>query len=462
MGEYLRMVNVSADCGRGAALHHFYLSIWEGEILFLAGIHWSGKPTVKSLLLGQTEAERGRLYVDEEPCRGQKFENPSVMCVDRKTRFCERLTIQENLLSLQKSYVGRSKTKRAAREEMRELLTWAGIRRDQNTPVSDLTEAEKVLLWMALARVRWVRLLILDCIGCAYSQPEIEALSEAILKLREEGISVMIMDEHENGLLPIADRAVILKKGMVGKVLYPDEYEESRFLTYMTGFSELPTPQWEPQEPGDVLEVLGTAGGEELTLREKQVIGISDAGWPTGITLPEYLQQVCRNERWPDPAFLQRRDTVYITEKSEEQLFSSMDIGDNIALVASRRLGGRLQIMRPGIRNFLQGEFLRKFDIKIQAEIIEDLTCKEKKLLSIYRWELTRPRLWLMENPLLRISLEDRPHFKEYLRELAADGSCLLVAAHDDEELRDFCDEVLYFLDGQFQGRRRFHGAGSG
>lgn len=462
MREYLRMANVSADSGEGTPIHDFHLSIHTGEILFLTGIHWSGKPTVKQLLRGRTDITKGSLYVDEAPYSYSNFSLENTVCVDTVSCFCKVLTIQENLFSLQResNYLDLNRGRRF-RRETRALLEWAGISRSPDTLVGDLTGLEQALLWFALAKKKGARLFLFDCVGASYSYQDMQVLGKALQKLKAEEIAVVVLHEHPNELMAQADRVAVLKQGTVGKILYPGEISETTVLQYLTGYDGLQLSykgSGQPGEPGELLEeVQSGSEAEPIALRQKQIIGIYDASWGKKETMPLYLSRFFAENGYMRPEFLGWKDTIYIPEHSGECLFSSLDIGSNIAMVAYRRMGPFMGILKPGVKLFLQREFFEKFMVDSDTERVSELTCREKKLLSVYRWSLTRPRVMLLEDPMMRISLEDRAAFKEYLREVADEGCCLLVSSKELNNLMDFCDGLLLVRDKKLQRILQFN-----
>jgi len=447
------MANVSADSGEGTPIHDFHLSIHTEEVLFLTGIHWSGKPTVKQVLRGQTNITKGALYVDEAPYPHSNFSLQNTVCVDTVSCFCKVLTIQENLFSLQResNYLDLYRGRRF-RRETRILLEWAGISRSPDTPVGDLTGLEQALLWCALAKKKGVRLFLFDCVGASYSHQDMKILGKVLQKLKAEEIAVVVLDEHPNELMAQADRVAVLKHGTVSKILYPGEINEATVLQYLTGYDRLQLSYKGNGQPGELLEeIRSQTEAEPIALCQKQIIGIYDVSWGKEESMPFYLSRFFARNGYTRPEFLGWEDTVYIPENSGECLFSSLDIGSNIALVAYRRLGAFMGILKPGIKRFLQREFFQKFMVDPSTEEVNELTCREKKLLSVYRWSLTRPRAMLLEDPMMRISLEDRGAFKEYLRELADEGCCMLVSSKELNNLMDFCDCLLLVSDKKLQ-----------
>lgn len=447
MQEYLSLMNISAESNEGATVHDLYLDIFQGQILFLTGLHWSGKPTVKGILLGRTEIQRGRLYVGGTPWRGRRLSGKDALCVDSRSRFCNALTIHQNLTSLRQTAPFQWSGHRRFLRETKEVLAWAGIERKPGELVAHLSVVEKALLWLALARLRGSRLVIFDCVGSAYSQQELERIGGVLQKLKDRGAAILILDERPNGLMHLADRTAILRRGTVVKVLYPGEMQEETVLLHMMGYPLRPSGSRAGRVGRPLEEIRRQDGTTLYTISEGEILGICDIQWKKDEPMPDYLRTCCRLTGLRFPDFLNRKDTVYISESSGDCLFSSMDIGSNIALTVGPRLTGRMGILRPGMTRFLQREFIRKFQVQENVKQIGDLTCRERKLLSIYRFELSRPRVMLLENPMMQISMEDRASFQDYLRELAENGVCLIVSSKEVNSLSQFCDRIFLFHD---------------
>jgi len=450
MREYLRLDQVEADSESGGSLHQLDLSIYQGEILYVAGVHWSGKPALKGVLTGRSRIRQGRLWLHEQVLKAENYQQEQLIALDKDIHFCQTLTIQENLFSLRGFSLLSLNRIRERRREVEELLAWAHIDRTPSTRVSRLTDIEKTLLGFALARLRRTPLVILDMVGMSYSASDLQRIGLAAHLTREEDRSVLILDEHPSPLMEAADRIAILRRGSIQKILYggPGQEETVRGLlagTYQAEKENVVQPEAEADtEEGEAVIVLrGKDGSRRECFCRKQIIGFYDSDWSLGETMPQYLKnferinEVTAEQQVPDS------EVVYVPENSGDALFDSLDIGGNIALVAYRQFTREFGLLKNTMKEFLRIEFLEKFGLPDDLRLISELGCRDRKLLSIYRWALTHPSVMMLENPVLRISLQDRAMFEHYLRELAEEGTCLLVSSKDLADIQGWSDKLV-------------------
>ncbi|WP_434309928.1 hypothetical protein [Hominifimenecus sp. rT4P-3] len=439
MDEYLRLMNVRIcpEDPNMATLEGFHFFLRHGEIVFLLGGVWSGMAVLKGILTGDCEIAGGRLFVDGRAVAAKNFAAEPVICIDPGTHFCESLTVEENFQSILGRPAGsRQDFRRHLKRQMMEL----GLLCDVNTLVGVLSGMAQCLLWLVLARLKGAKLVIFDCAESSYSEQDQEGLKSAFQKLRESGCSVLILSRLPNLFMGMADRAALLRNGSVRKIFYREEIQEETVLSYLMGLEAVPrelvSAPVSMEEPES-----GFCG--RFPIREGEILGICDVGWSLEEPMPIYMTDFFEKNGWSWPTELAPKDLAYISGESEEELFHALSIGENIALVASRIVKPRFGIVPERMNQFYLREFQNRFELGEAVSRVEDLRLFERKLLSIYRWALTRPQILFLENPLLRIPLAERTVLIEYFRSLAADGFFLVILSNTLENLKGVCDRVL-------------------
>lgn len=439
MDEYLRLMNVRVcpEDPHMATLEGFHFFLRHGEIVFLLGGVWSGMAVLKEILTGDCEIAGGRLFVDGKVVLAKNFADESVVCMDPGTHFCESLTVEENFQSI----LGKpAESGREFRQRLKRQMMELGLLCDVNTLVGGLSGMAQCLLWLVLARLQGAKLVIFDCAESSYSEQDQEGLKSAFQKLREAGCSVLILSRLPNLFMDMADRAALLRNGSVRKVFYREEIQEETVLSYLMGLEAVPREQISVPVPMEEPES-GFCG--RFPIPAGKILGICDVAWSLEESMPIYMTGFLEKNGWSWPTELTPKDLVYISGESEEELFHALSIGENIALVASRIVKPRFGIVPERMNQFYLREFQNQFELGETVFRVADLRLFERKLLSIYRWALTRPRVMLLENPLLRIPLAERTVLIEYFRSLAADGFGLVILSNTLENLKGVCDHVL-------------------
>lgn len=430
----------------GVHLNDFSLHIASGEIVGLIGIHGSGAQVVSAVLEGRARVAAGSVSIQGRRISRISPGFPEIYCIDRTQKLSAVLTISENIFGLHwkdsPTLVERTlRNHRRARALLREV----DLARPPYCKISELEPIERCLLHLAIARMRGVRMLILNCFGCSYSPYDYAELSRHILRLRGEGVSVLIIDDQPNPLLEKAERVVYIRHGVNLRTIY--DTSPATLLSYLAPSGQYVADSAGAAPPGQaVFPVLDRNGLPVFTVRRKMVIGVFDVGWSVNESMPDYLQSMLRRNHLHLPlrlrgaGDLRRQGIVYIPENSAERLVEHMTLEYNLSAAAHRRISGPLGIVNRRMQRFVYEEFLRRFGIAGCPDRVSELRALHRKIVSVHRWELTAPSVYLLENPMLHIGIGDRPDFGRYIRELAQADACVVFSSKDIGELYSLCD----------------------
>jgi branched-chain amino acid transport system ATP-binding protein len=145
---------------------------------------------------------------------------------------------------------GREKSFRAARKRAMETLDFSGLTQKKDLPVETLNVLEQKRLEMAIALAMDLKLLLLDEVMSGLNPTEIEQEVELIKKIREEGITLLVIEHVMKTISSICHRILVLHRGekviegptevvlsneQVIKAYLGDRYRE------LTNLSHLPT-----------------------------------------------------------------------------------------------------------------------------------------------------------------------------------------------------------------------------
>ena len=147
------------------------------------------------------------------------------------------------------------------------------------------------------------------------------------------------------------------------------------------------------------------------------------------------------------------------------RLFTRMTVQDNVLVAIPRQAGDRILplFFQPGlVRRQERENAARAYDIlrfvgleARAAELAEDLSYAEEKLLVIARLIATDAEVLLFDEPLSGLDPAGLAHAGGIIRQLAASGRTIGIIEHNLEAIRSLCDEIV-FLDG---GRDMARGA---
>jgi branched-chain amino acid transport system ATP-binding protein len=209
----LEVADLRATYGQGHVLHGISLAVDEGQIVSVLGPNGAGKTTTLRAVSG-TVATTGRVLLDGRDIRGwspDKIARQGIAHVPEGRGTFTELTVEENLR------VGAYTRKNGVREDMARCYEWfprLGERRTQHA--GSLSGGEQQMLAVSRALMLRPRLLLLDepSLGLApLLTRELFAMLEGIT--RDEGITVLIVEQNANLVLKFADYAYVLESGRI-------------------------------------------------------------------------------------------------------------------------------------------------------------------------------------------------------------------------------------------------------
>ena len=198
------------------AVDNVSFELREGEILGLIGPNGAGKTTLVSLISGTFAPSSGELDF-----AGQRID---ALRPYRRARLGIARTFQvmkpfPGLSALENVTVGalfgtaRLSGRAAAREEARELLEFTGLGHRADQRAEDLGGPDRKRLELAKALAMRPRLLLLDEVMAGLNPVEVDEVVELILRIRERGITILVIEHVVRAIRRLSDRVMVLHHG---------------------------------------------------------------------------------------------------------------------------------------------------------------------------------------------------------------------------------------------------------
>ena len=210
----LQVRNLDYSYGPVQVLFDVNIDVWEGEVLALLGTNGAGKSTVLRAITGLGFADRGHVRLAgktltfAEP--GTRLKQGIVMVPGGKATF-PNLSVADNLHARGFSVPRRELDTRLAKAL--ELFPVLAERLDQ--PAGTLSGGEQQMLAVAGSLLLNPRVLLIDELSLGLAPIVVQQLLEVVEKLKEDGMTMVIVEQSLNVALSIADRAVFMEKGQV-------------------------------------------------------------------------------------------------------------------------------------------------------------------------------------------------------------------------------------------------------
>jgi branched-chain amino acid transport system ATP-binding protein len=196
--------------GKSHILHGVGLDVREGEIVALLGRNGAGKSTTLRSLVGLTPPRSGRVRIFGEETTfwpPYRVAASGVGYVPEGRRIFANLTVEENLL------VPAERTGAWSIARLYELFPRLAERRRNRG--RQLSGGEQEMLAIARALILNPRLLILDEPSQGLAPLIVQDVFRVVAAARQEGISILLVEQNVRAAVEIADRVYVLDDGRI-------------------------------------------------------------------------------------------------------------------------------------------------------------------------------------------------------------------------------------------------------
>ncbi|MEA2376598.1 MAG: branched-chain amino acid transport system ATP-binding protein [Thermoleophilaceae bacterium] len=226
MSPVLETTELSRRFGGVDAVAGLSMAVEEGTVLGIIGPNGAGKSTLINLITGHVKPSAGRVVVDGRDVTGRK---PWVIAQERVARTFQivkpfrNLTVRENVAIGAMYGPGHARSARAAVEEADETLERVGLAERAELTPGDLSVADARRLELAKALAMRPRLLLLDEVMAGLRPGEIEPSLELIRSLREDGVTILVVEHVMKAILAVSDEVLVMHEGRELTRGLPDE-----------------------------------------------------------------------------------------------------------------------------------------------------------------------------------------------------------------------------------------------
>ena len=212
MSDALSLTDVHTFYGESHILHGVSFSLRPGGVLALLGRNGAGKTTCISTIIGFLRPRDGAIKLFGEPIEGlspERISRLGIGLVPQGRRIFPSLTVRENLIVAQQ----RESTTGKPWSVERIYSLFPGLRERHAQFAGTLSGGEQQMLAIGRALMGNPRVLLLDEPSEGLAPLIVAEVGRTIRRLKEEGQSIVLVEQNIQLALDVADQVVILNTG---------------------------------------------------------------------------------------------------------------------------------------------------------------------------------------------------------------------------------------------------------
>jgi ribose transport system ATP-binding protein len=452
------------------AVRGLSLEVSPGEIVGLIGANGAGKSTLTKVIAGSIRPDSGGFRFEGADV---SFHHPrdaldaGIAMVPQELSLVEDRPVAENIyLNRTPSRLGFVRDRELGRIA-REAMAGVGLEDvDPWTPAGSLTPVEQRLVTIAEAISKQPRLLILDEPSAALPAETAARLEPIIRRLAEGGTTIIYVSHRLGEIERLSDRVFAMRDGAYAGELRGPEIAIPAMVQLVGGkaLAEEPPPKQETRDDTEVVIKARGLGGirthdVDIDVHAGEILGI---GGLQGSGRSELLRliggiqkptagsiEVFGGEALPNPHAAVERGVGYVPEGRKAMVFPTLDVAANSSIAVLPQLSRFGTFVRVGEERRQAAKMAERLKLVGSLDAgISTLSGGNQQKACMARWLMKDARLLLLDEPTVGIDVHARAEIHGLLRELAAEGTTVVVACSEPEELVHLCHRVIVMVEG--------------
>ncbi|MEY2454442.1 MAG: branched-chain amino acid transport system ATP-binding protein [Acidimicrobiaceae bacterium] len=230
---------VVAGYGRVEILHGVSLAVPEGAVVALLGPNGAGKTTTLRTISGTVVPTKGAIRLDGRRISGRSTSTIArlgVALIPEGRGIFPSLSVKDNIeIALRSARRGSQTGRREGYDRIISTFPRLGERLTQ--AAGTLSGGEQQMLALSRALVAEPRVLMMDEISMGLAPIVVDQLFDAVAMLREQGTTILMVEQYLTHALQLADICYVLSKGEVAFVGEPAELRDPAVVSRYLGVS---------------------------------------------------------------------------------------------------------------------------------------------------------------------------------------------------------------------------------
>jgi branched-chain amino acid transport system ATP-binding protein len=211
----LRLVDVNTYYGPSHVLQNISLEVSKGEIVCLLGANAAGKTTTMKTIFGLTKASSGKVFFEDAPIERKltgDIVKSGLALVPEARRVFPRMTVRENL---EMGAFVRSNRKEIAEDMDHVCQIFPRLQERLKQTAGTMSGGEQQMLAMGRAIMSRPKMICMDEPSMGLSPKLVETVFDTILRIRDEGVTIFLVEQNASMALSHADRGYVLQTGKI-------------------------------------------------------------------------------------------------------------------------------------------------------------------------------------------------------------------------------------------------------
>ncbi len=211
----LRLTNVDTYYGPSQVLNKVTLEVNQGEIVCLLGANAAGKTTTMKTIFGLLHPRKGAIEFEEKHIERMlpgDIVRLGMALVPEARRIFPRMTVLENL---EMGAFTRRNRKEINADIDHVCQIFPRIKERLKQVAGTMSGGEQQMLAMGRALMSRPRLICMDEPSMGLSPILVETVFSTITRIRDEGVTVFLVEQNASMALSLADRGYVLQTGKI-------------------------------------------------------------------------------------------------------------------------------------------------------------------------------------------------------------------------------------------------------
>ena len=474
---HLEVRGVSKRFGGAVALQSVDAAVQAGTVHALVGENGAGKSTLGKIMAGVLLPDEGRVEVDGQPAElrsPRQALEMGITMVAQELSLVPHRSARDNVFLGTESVRGPLVDEKRDRARVARLVEEYGIEVDPDQLVGRMSVADQQKVEILRSLARNAQLIVMDEPTARLSSSEARVLRQMVRRLADGGVTVVYVSHFLEEVLTIADRVTIMRDGRVVRTSPAPSETRASLIEGIVGRSletVFPARRPPPPEAPPVLEVKGL-GREgvfqevDFTVREGEIVTLAGL---VGSGRSETARAIFGADRATEgqmvldgapyaprsPRDAIRAGVAMVPESRTAQgLLGKMTVRANTTLahLSLFALPGGFLRSRPEMEAAAEAARTVRLTGATIESMITQLSGGNQQKTLFGRWLVSRPRLFIADEPTRGVDVGAKRGIYDLLVGLAAAGMAVLIVSSELEEVLGLSHRVLVMSNGRLAG----------